>query len=89
MWVQKNWVKINFESGLKNFWFQKIIGPNDLLGPNRFKPKKILGPKSLVKIGPITADISLVLTHQGEFSLVASIKVKFLASVTKNVVLSF
>ena len=27
--------------------------------------------------------------HQGEFSLVASIKVKFLASVTKNVVLSF
>ena len=27
--------------------------------------------------------------HQGEFSLVASIKVNFLASVTKNVVLSF
>ena len=27
--------------------------------------------------------------HQGEFSLVASIKVKFLASVTKNVALSF
>ena len=27
--------------------------------------------------------------HQGEFSLVASIKVKFLASVTKNGVLSF
>ena len=30
-----------------------------------------------------------LLVHQGEFSLVASIKVKFLASVTKNVVLSF
>ena len=29
------------------------------------------------------------LEHQGEFFLVASIKVKFLASVTKNVVLSF
>ena len=28
-------------------------------------------------------------SHEGEFSLVASIKVKFLASVTKNVVLSF
>ena len=33
--------------------------------------------------------ISNIKLHQGEFSLVASIKVKFLASVTKNVVLSF
>ena len=33
--------------------------------------------------------LNLKMRHQGEFSLVASIKVKFLASVTKNVVLSF
>ena len=40
----------------------------------------------------LIADIekfSLSTLHQGEFSLVASIKVKFLASVTKTVVVSF
>ena len=57
LYTKKNCVKNIFESGLKNFWFHKIIGPN------RFKPKKIVGPKSLVKIGSVTADILLILTN--------------------------
>ena len=31
--------------------------------PNRFKPKKILGPKSLVNIGSVTAEILLIWTN--------------------------
>ena len=36
----------------------------------RFKPKKILGPKSLVKIGSATADILLKLTNETRTNVV-------------------
>ena len=50
----------------KSFWSKKN-GPNEIgtmfLGSNRFKPKKILGPKSLIKIGSVTANILLIWTN--------------------------
>ena len=42
-----------------------------------------------VVISQLQRGILLSIKHQGEFSLVASIKVKFLESVTKNGVVSF
>ena len=58
------------------------------MGNNKEQTREIIVLDILRLVDTDIVD-TLVLRHQGEFSLVASIKVKFLASVTKNVVLSF
>ena len=65
--------------GLKQFWVEKLLGLKKFgveknfglaknLGLKKFCPRtfwstKIVGPKSLVKIGPVTTEILLIWTN--------------------------
>ena len=41
---------------------QKVLGPKKFGVHKNLRSKKMLGPKSLVKIGSVTAEIMLILT---------------------------
>ena len=60
-WIKKFWIKkiLDQKNVGKIFWIQKKFGFEKMLSPIKWDPKN-LGPKSLVKIGSVTAEILLI-----------------------------